>query len=58
MTTTEIHIRQIPVETYARAKARAAAEGRHVQGLIGAALREYAAGTWTPAPSGQARPED
>lgn len=46
--TVSMLIRAIPAPDHLAAKARAQAEGRTLEGLVLAALRDYGAGTWTP----------
>lgn len=46
----------IPRDLQGAARARAVTEGTTVHGVLLKALREYAAGTWTPRPEDEQEP--
>jgi hypothetical protein len=43
-------VRGIPLEVQRTARVRATSEGTTLRRVLGRALRDYAAGTWTPRP--------
>jgi hypothetical protein len=43
-------VRGIPLEVQRAARVRASSEGTTLRRVLGRALRDYAAGTWTPRP--------
>jgi len=57
LATTGIYmLRGIPRDLQGAARARAVTEGTTVHGVLLKALREYAAGTWTPRPEDEQEP--
>ena len=54
LATTGIYLlRGIPRDLQGAARARAVTDGTTVHSVLLGALREYAAGTWTPGPGGE-----
>ncbi len=54
MATTGIYlVRGVPRDLQRAARVRAVSEGTTLHGVLLQALREYAAGTWTPRPDDQ-----
>lgn len=56
MAVVAVHVRGVPADEHAQAVARAERHERTLAWVLRAAIREYGAGTWTPAERTEGKP--